>query len=100
MHLRCRIRLASPSELRCCQLGTSIRRSSACPLAVSTVESGTRPCQWMRPPQSDSYLVAEAFGPAHPEGYTYFAMGFSVLVEMLNIRLRRKAAPVHLHQNP
>jgi predicted tellurium resistance membrane protein TerC len=44
-------------------------------------------------------LVAEGLGQHIPKGYTYFAMGFSVLVEMLNIRLRRKAAPVHLHQN-
>ena len=33
-------------------------------------------------------LVAEGFGVHIPKGYTYFAMGFSVLVEMLNIRMR------------
>ena len=44
-------------------------------------------------------LVAEGIGMHIPKGYTYFAMGFSVLVEMLNIRLRKKAAPVHLHRN-
>ena len=44
-------------------------------------------------------LVGEGFGAHIPKGYTYFAMGFSVLVEMLNIRVRRKAAPVHLHRN-
>ena len=27
-----------------------------------------------------------------PEGYTYFAMGFSVLVELLNIKIRKRAA--------
>ena len=43
-------------------------------------------------------LVAEGAGFHIPKGYTYFAMGFSVLVEMLNIRLRRTAAPVKLHQ--
>ena len=31
-----------------------------------------------------------------PKGYVYFAMAFSVFVEMLNIRLRNKAPPVHL----
>ena len=33
-------------------------------------------------------LVAEGTGFHIPKGYTYFAMGFSVLVEMLNLRLR------------
>jgi predicted tellurium resistance membrane protein TerC len=35
-----------------------------------------------------------------PKGYIYFAMAFSVAVEMLNIRARRKrkADPVHLHE--
>lgn len=37
-------------------------------------------------------LVAEGFGVHIPKGYTYFAMGFSVLVEVLNIRVRRGAA--------
>jgi predicted tellurium resistance membrane protein TerC len=32
-----------------------------------------------------------------PKGYVYFAMAFSVVVEMLNIRMRRRAArPAHL----
>jgi predicted tellurium resistance membrane protein TerC len=44
-------------------------------------------------------LVAEGLGQHIPKGYTYFAMGFSVLVEMLNMHLRRKAPPVRLHQN-
>jgi predicted tellurium resistance membrane protein TerC len=44
-------------------------------------------------------LVAEGLGHHIPKGYTYFAMGFSVLVEMLNLRLRKKAAPVQLHRN-
>jgi predicted tellurium resistance membrane protein TerC len=44
-------------------------------------------------------LVAEGFGQHIPKGYTYFAMGFSVMVEMLNLRLRQKAAPVVLHSN-
>jgi predicted tellurium resistance membrane protein TerC len=44
-------------------------------------------------------LVAEGFGVHIPKGYTYFAMGFSVAVEMLNLRLRKKAPPVQLHRN-
>jgi predicted tellurium resistance membrane protein TerC len=42
-------------------------------------------------------LVAEGFDQHIPKGYIYFAMGFSVLVEMLNLRLRGKVMPVHLH---
>lgn len=43
-------------------------------------------------------LVAEGAGFEFPKGYIYFAMAFSVSVEMLNIRLRKKTArPVHLH---
>lgn len=43
-------------------------------------------------------LVAEAFDRHIPKGYIYFAMAFSLGVEMLNIRLRRvRQAPVHLH---
>lgn len=38
-------------------------------------------------------LVAEGFGVHVPKGYTYFAMGFAVAVEMLNLKLRSKAAP-------
>jgi predicted tellurium resistance membrane protein TerC len=44
-------------------------------------------------------LVAEGFGQHIPKGYIYFAMAFSVLVEVLNMKLRKKAEPVHLH-NP
>jgi len=43
-------------------------------------------------------LVAESFHREIPKGYIYFAMAFSVGVEILNISLRKKAAPVHLHQ--
>ncbi|MEO7658956.1 MAG: TerC family protein [Pyrinomonadaceae bacterium] len=42
-------------------------------------------------------LVAEGFHQTIPKGYIYFAMAFSVFVEMLNIRIR-KASPVKLHQ--
>ena len=42
-------------------------------------------------------LIAEGFGQHIPKGYIYFAMGFSVFVELLNLRLRRRhAAPLHL----
>jgi predicted tellurium resistance membrane protein TerC len=44
-------------------------------------------------------LVAEGWGLHIPKGYVYFAMGFSVLVEMLNLRMRQKrraAPPVEL----
>ena len=43
-------------------------------------------------------LIVEAFEVHIPKGYIYFAMGFSVFVEMLNLRLRKKAKPVHLHE--
>src|SRR5688572_8776734 len=42
-------------------------------------------------------LIVEAFDVHVPKGYIYFAMGFSVFVEMLNIRIHRKRDPVHLH---
>jgi predicted tellurium resistance membrane protein TerC len=42
-------------------------------------------------------LLVEAFDVHIPKGYIYFAMGFSVFVEMLNLRLRRRSAPVSLH---
>jgi predicted tellurium resistance membrane protein TerC len=41
-------------------------------------------------------LMLEGFGQHIPKGYIYFAMGFSVFVEMVNLRLRRKVEPVHL----
>jgi predicted tellurium resistance membrane protein TerC len=42
-------------------------------------------------------LVAEGFEIHIPKGYIYFAMGFSVFVELLNLRLRRRHAPIHLN---
>ena len=42
-------------------------------------------------------LVADGLGHHIPKGYAYFAMAFSVFVEMLNLRTR-KGQPVHLHQ--
>ena len=44
-----------------------------------------------------SMLVAEGFHQHIPKGYIYFAMAFSVMVEMLNIKMR-KAQKVALHQ--
>jgi predicted tellurium resistance membrane protein TerC len=41
-------------------------------------------------------LVAEAAHVEIPKGYIYFAMGFSVFVELLNIRAHARAVPVHL----
>ena len=43
-------------------------------------------------------LMAEGFDQHIPKGYIYFAMGFSVFVEMINLRVRGKTAPVQLHQ--
>ncbi|WP_266203277.1 TerC family protein [Pontibacter kalidii] len=44
-------------------------------------------------------LVVEALHQHIPKGYIYFAMFFSLLVEMLNMRLRKKTTPVHLRQS-
>jgi predicted tellurium resistance membrane protein TerC len=43
-------------------------------------------------------LVIEGFGKHVEKGYIYSAMAFSLLVEVLNMRLRKKAPPVQLHQ--
>jgi predicted tellurium resistance membrane protein TerC len=44
-------------------------------------------------------LIVEGLHQHIPKGYIYFAMGFSVFVEMLNLRLRKSSAtPVHLHE--
>ena len=43
-------------------------------------------------------LIGEGLGFHIPKGYTYFAMGFAVFVEVLNLKLRKQsAAPVKLH---
>ena len=42
-------------------------------------------------------LMADGFGQHIEKGYIYFAMGFSVFVEMINLRVRGKSAPVTLH---
>jgi predicted tellurium resistance membrane protein TerC len=44
-------------------------------------------------------LIAEGFDFHVPRGYIYFAMAFSVAVEMLNLRMRRHATPVKLHKS-
>lgn len=43
-------------------------------------------------------LLAEGLGQHFPKGYIYFAMGFSVFVEMLNLRMRARGKPVELRQ--
>jgi predicted tellurium resistance membrane protein TerC len=43
-------------------------------------------------------LIAEGADFHIPKGYIYFAMAFSVGVEMLNLRLRRKSEPVELRK--
>ena len=43
-------------------------------------------------------LIADGFGFKIPKGYTYFAMGFAIAVEMLNLRVRRGRA-VQLHDS-
>ena len=46
-------------------------------------------------------LIGEGLGFHIPKGYTYFAMGFAVFVEMLNLKLRKTTAqPVKLHNPP
>jgi predicted tellurium resistance membrane protein TerC len=44
-------------------------------------------------------LIGEGWGQHIPKGYIYFAMGFSVFVEAINLRVRSKGAPVQLHEN-
>jgi predicted tellurium resistance membrane protein TerC len=46
-------------------------------------------------------LVAEGFGQHIAKGYIYFAMGFSIFVEAMNLRMTKKGVtPVHLHNTP
>jgi predicted tellurium resistance membrane protein TerC len=44
-------------------------------------------------------LIADGFGQHVSKGYIYFAMAFSLFVELLNLGLRRPQPPVHLHQS-
>jgi predicted tellurium resistance membrane protein TerC len=43
-------------------------------------------------------LIAEGLGQHISKGYIYFAMGFSVLVEGLNLAMHKKSKPVKLHE--
>ena len=43
-------------------------------------------------------LIADGLELHIPKGYIYFAMAFSVMVEILNLRLRKKRAPLQLHK--
>jgi predicted tellurium resistance membrane protein TerC len=43
-------------------------------------------------------LVGEGFRMHIPKGYIYFAMAFSVVVEMLNLRLRKERRTIKLHK--
>jgi len=45
-------------------------------------------------------LLAEGFEQHIPKGYIYFAMAFSVLVEMLNLKMKKGNKPVHLKNIP
>jgi len=43
-------------------------------------------------------LIADGFGHHVPKGYIYFAMAFSLFVELLNLRAGHREPPVHLRQ--
>jgi predicted tellurium resistance membrane protein TerC len=43
-------------------------------------------------------LVADGLGVHIPKGYIYFAMGFSVFVEVINLQVREKTTPVKLRK--
>lgn len=43
-------------------------------------------------------LIGDGLGMHIPKGYIYFAMGFSVFVEVVNLRVRKMATPVHLRE--
>jgi predicted tellurium resistance membrane protein TerC len=43
-------------------------------------------------------LILDGVGQHVSKGYIYFAMGFSVFVEMINLRVRKKSVPVELHR--
>jgi predicted tellurium resistance membrane protein TerC len=44
-------------------------------------------------------LIGEGLDQHIPKGYIYFAMGFSVFVEMINLRVRHGSEPVQLHKS-
>jgi predicted tellurium resistance membrane protein TerC len=43
-------------------------------------------------------LIVEGLHQHIPKGYIYFAMGFSVFVEMINLRIRGQQQPIHLRE--
>ena len=43
-------------------------------------------------------LVGDGMGLHIPKGYIYFAMGFSVFVEIINLQVRAKTEPVQLRK--
>jgi len=43
-------------------------------------------------------LVADGLGFHIPKGYIYFAMGFSVFVEVINLRVRARSRPIQLRK--
>ncbi len=43
-------------------------------------------------------LIADGFELHIPKGYIYFAMAFSVMVEMLNLKMRKQREPLQLHK--
>jgi predicted tellurium resistance membrane protein TerC len=43
-------------------------------------------------------LIADGLGQHIRKAYIYFAMGFSVMVEMLNLRVRARSKPVELRE--
>jgi predicted tellurium resistance membrane protein TerC len=45
-------------------------------------------------------LIGEGLDLHIPKGYIYFAMAFSVVVELLNLRLRRRVDPIQLRKQP
>ncbi|MDE2997148.1 MAG: TerC family protein, partial [Bacteroidota bacterium] len=45
-------------------------------------------------------LIAEGLDFHIPRGYIYFAMAFSIFVEMLNLKLRERGQPVELRSRP
>ena len=45
-------------------------------------------------------LLGEGFDQEIPKGYIYFAMIYALIVEMLNMRFRKKSDPIHLKKNP
>jgi len=43
-------------------------------------------------------LIGDGLDMHIPKGYVYFAMGFSMFVEVINLRFRGKSVPVKLHE--